>query len=170
VKPDEIYHEDLGSFWGKLAVVLFFGMSLLFIILYFYQRANGPIGGDESVPDWFYIMMAAIFLPITLLVANFCSLTISANASGITAEYGLFRYRILWENVAGCELDTGSALRQYGGWGIRFGWRNGALVLVYNTMGSPLVLIEVKNGNYRYIGFSTKRPDEVMSLIRSYKR
>jgi hypothetical protein len=169
-EPDEIYHEEIGSFWGKLAVVLFFCLSLLFIILFFYQRAYGPIGGTDSVPDWFYLMILAIFLLIGLLVINFYSLTISATTSGIMAGYGRFRYRIPWGNVAGYEMDKGSALRHYGGYGIRYGFKNGRTVLVYNTMGSPLVLLELKKGNYKYFGFSTRRPDEVMGIIRSYTK
>jgi hypothetical protein len=167
-KPNEIYREKISSFWGKVATVLFFGASLLFVVLFFYQRTYGPIG-DKPAPDWFFIMMFGIFLLIGLLVTNFNSLTISANTSGITVGYGRVRYRVLWEDISGCELDKGSQVRQYGGYGIRFGRRNGRSVLIYNTMGSPVVLIEAKSGKYGYFGFSTKHPDEVMELIESYK-
>jgi len=165
MEPEELYYEKLGSFWGKLAVALFFGVSLVFIILFFYQRTYGPVG-DSPAPDWFYIMMFCICLPLGILVINFYSLTISVTTEGITAAYGLFRHHVPWDNVAGYELDRGSALRQYGGYGIRFGWRKGGAVLVYNTMRSSLIVLELRTGgSYRYFGFSTKHPDEVMALI-----
>jgi hypothetical protein len=165
-QSDELYYEKLVSFWGKLAVVLFFGVSLLFIILFFCQQAYGPIGGEDSAPNWFYIMMFCIFLPIGLLVINFLSLTVSITTEGITAAYGLFRHHIPWDNVAGYELDKGSALRQYGGYGIRYGWRKSGAVLVYNTMSSSVILLELRTvRSYRYFGFSTKHLDEVMALI-----
>jgi hypothetical protein len=151
---NEIYHEKIASFWGKVASVLFFGASLLFAILFFYQWTYGPIG-DKPTPDWFFIIMFFVFLTIALLSTNFNSLTISATTSGITAGYGRFRYHILWED---------------GGYGIRFGRRNEGSVLVYNTMGSPVVLIEVKNGKYRYFGFSNKHSDKVMELVERYKK
>jgi hypothetical protein len=164
-QSEELYYENLGSFWGKLAVALFFGLSILFIILFFYQRIHGPIG-DKPAPGWFFITMFGIFLLLGLLVVNFYSLTISITTEGITAAYGLFRHHVPWDNVAGYELDKGSALRQYGGYGIRFGWRKGGAVLVYNTMRSSLIMLELRTGDsYRYFGFSTRHPDEVMALI-----
>jgi len=169
MQPDELYHEEIGSFWGRLAIAVMFAVSLLFLILFFWQRAYGAIGSDPA-PDWFYLVMFAFFLAFGLLVLNFSSLTISATTRGLTAAYGHFRHSVAWEDIAGVELDQGSALKQYGGYGIRYGWRNGRLVLVYNTMGNALILLDVNKGNYRYFGFSTKRPDEVMSLIRSYKK
>ena len=169
MQTDEIYRENIGSVWGKIAIALFTGLSVLFVMLYIYQRSGAQIG-DDPLPGWFYIMMFCIFIPVGALVVNFYSLTISATTSGITASYGLFRHRVAWSDISGYELDKGSAMKQYGGYGIRYGWRNASGVLVYNTTGSSLVLLEVKGGGYRYFGFSTKRPDEVMSLIKSNKR
>jgi hypothetical protein len=167
-QPNEIYREKISSFWGKVASVLFFGATLLFAVLFFYQRTQGLIG-DKPAPDWFFIMMFCIFLLIGLVVTNFTSLTVSANTSGITAGYGRFRYRIPWEDISGYEMDKDSQVLKYGGYGIRFGRRNGKSVLVYNTMGIPVILIEVKSGKYKYFGFSTKHPAEVMDLIESHK-
>ena len=165
-QSDELYYEKVASFWGRLAIVLFFGLSILFIILFFYQRHYGPIGGDDSAPGWFYIMMFGFFLAMELLVINFYSLTISITTEGVTAAYGLFRRHIPWDNVAGYELDRGSALWRYGGYGIRIGWRKSGAVLVYNTMHSSLIVLELGSSRgYRYFGFSTRHPDEVMALI-----
>jgi hypothetical protein len=168
-QPDNIYLEKISSFWGKVASILFWGIGLLFAVLFFYQLNYGPVG-DRPAPDWFYAMMFFIFLVIGLLVTNFNVLTIKATDFGITAGYGRFRYYIPWDNIMGSELDKGSQIRQYGGYGIRFGRRNGKSVLVYNTMSNPLVIIEVKKGKYRYFGFSTKHPDMVIDLIDRYKR
>ena len=168
-QPNEIYREKIGSFWGKVASIIFFAASILFIVLFFYQRTYGPIG-DRPAPDWFYIMMLCIFLGIGLLVTNFTALTVSATISGLTAGFGRFRYRIPWENITGYEMDKGSQMLQYGGYGIRFGKRKGRSVLAYNVMGSPVVLIEVKSGKYGYFGFSTKHPDRVIELIKRYKK
>ena len=169
MEPDELYHEEISFFWGKLAVFLFFGLSITFAFLFFYQRAYGPVGQNPP-PDWFYIMMFCFFLLVAILILNFQKLTISMTQAGITASYGRIRKHIHWEDVASYQIDEGSALKQYGGYGIRFGWRSGGSVLVYNTTGGTLVLLELKRGKYKYFSFSTRRPDEVTSLIRSYKR
>jgi hypothetical protein len=167
-QPTEIYREKINSFWGKVASFLFFGVSALFAVLFFYQWTYGSMG-DKPAPDWFFIIMFCIVLAIGFLVTNFNTLIIIANTSSITAGFGRFRHSIPWANISGYELDKGSQVRQYAGYGIRFGRRNGRAVLVYNTMGSPVVLIQVKSGKYGYFGFSTNHPDKVMELIKSYK-
>jgi hypothetical protein len=168
-QPDEIYREKLASIWGIVASVVFIGVSLLFLFLFFYQQAHGPIG-DKPALDWFFIMMFCIFLLVGLLLANFSFLTTVITTHGITAGFGIFRYRILWDNIAGCEIDKGSAFLQYGGYGIRCGRKNSNSALVYNVMFSPLVVIQLKNGKYKYFGLSTKHPEKLTELITSHKR
>jgi hypothetical protein len=167
-QPNEVYRERLSSFWGKAATGLFFGASLMFLVLFFYQRVYGPIG-DKPAPDWFYVMMFCILLAMGLLSTNFNALTIIATTSSITAGYGRFRYRTPWANISGYELDKGSQVRQYGGYGIRFGRRKGRSVLAYNTMGCTVVLLETSSGRYKYLGLSTKHPDKVIDLIERYR-
>jgi hypothetical protein len=115
-------------------------------------------------------MMFCFSLIIGLLLTNFSMLTIRVTTSGITVGYGLFRYHVPWGNIVACEVDKGHGLINYGGYGIRYGRKNGRSVLMYNTMGSPVMLVEVKSEKYGYFGFSTKRPGEVMELIKSHKR
>lgn len=114
--------------------------------------------------------MPVFYLVIGIVMLNFAKLTVSANPQGMTISYGHFRYFVPWDNIAGVERDERSALRSYGGWGIRYGYREGGSVLVYNIMGAPLLLLKLKQGRRKYFGFSTKRPDEVMSFIGSWTR
>jgi hypothetical protein len=169
MKTNELYREEITFFWGWLATILFFGVTALFIVLFFVQRAYGPIG-ENPAPDWLLLVFPAIYLVIAVLITNFTRLTISANAQGITAAYGRFRHFEPWDNIASIELDKSSALRSYGGWGIRIGWRTDGSVTVYNIMGAPTLLLKLKRSNRRYFGFSTRSPDEVVSLVNQWKK
>jgi hypothetical protein len=167
MQPGEIYHEEISSFWGRLAVGLFFGLGVLFLILLIYQREYGPIG-DKPAPDWYFLLMAAVMLLVGYVVRNFATLTVSASAAGLSAGYGRFRYLVSWSNIVRAEIFKGSALLTFAGYGIRLGRLNGKRVLAYNTMGASLILLELHQGRYKYFAFSTKRPDEVMALVKSW--
>jgi hypothetical protein len=167
MQPGEIYHEEIGSFWGRLAVGFFFGLGLLFLTLLIYQREYRPIG-DKPAPDWYFLLMAGLMLLVGYVVRNFATLTISATPRGLTAGYGRFRQHVDWADVAKAELFKRSAFLTFAGYGIRLGRLNSKTMLAYNTMGASLILLELRQGRYKYFAFSTKRPDEVMALIKSW--
>jgi hypothetical protein len=165
MQPGELYHEEIGSFWGRLAVGLFFSIGVLFLVLLIYQPIYGPIG-DKPAPDWYFLLMAGLMLLVGYVVRNFATLTISATPRGLTAGYGRFRFEAAWADVAGAQLFNRSAFLTFAGYGIRWGRLNGKTVLAYNTMGASLILLELRQGRYKYFAFSTKKPDEVMALIK----
>ena len=169
MRAGEIYHEEIGFIWGWIANILFFGMTVLFLVLYFVQITSGPIG-ENPAPDWLLLLYPLFFLIIGIFMVNFIKLTISADASGITAAYGRFRYFVAWDNIESVELDPGPAILHYGGWGIRFAWRSGGSVIVYNTANAALLLMKLKRGKRAYFGFSTRHPEEVKALINSWKK
>jgi hypothetical protein len=165
---NELHYEKIGSFWGRLAVILFFASALLFAFLYFYQRVHGPLG-DRPAPDGFYLLMLGVMLLVGVLVVNFFTLTIHITTEGLTAAYGIFKQRIPWDNVAGYEMGKGTALLNYGGYGIRFGYKKGGAVLVYNIMGARLIMLELRApGRYKYFAFSTRHPEEVAAIVEKW--
>ena len=168
-QPDELYREEIGFFWGKLSVAIMLVVSLSLFVLLAIQRTYGQIG-DDPAPDLVYILLGGYFLAIGLLLLNFTTLIVSATPRGITAGYGCFRYHIAWENVAGYEVDPRRTTLAYGGYGIHIACKNSQSVLAYNIMGAPTIVLEQKQGRFKYVAFSTRRPDEVMGIIRSYKR
>ncbi len=167
-RGDELYREEINFPWGWLALVLFFIAEIVFIILFIIQRTYGPIGTDPE-PDWYYLAFIVFYFVLDILMVNFTRLTIYALPEGITAAYGRFRHFEPWENIESVERDETSALRSYGGWGIRFGRRQGGAVSVYNLMNTPTILLKLK-GKRKYFGFSTKHPDEVISLVNRWKK
>ena len=161
---DEIYQETIPFPVGRLIVVIMVGITALFLFLFIYQLTSGPIG-DSPAPDWFYLVMMAVFAGVTVLTTNFTRLTISMTPDAITVAYGRFKYTIPWYKIEGCYLDKNPGIA-YGGWGIRISKAKGKSVLVYSVIGSPRVILELKEGRFRQFAFSTKHPEEVMAIVQ----
>ncbi len=164
MQPNEIYQETIPFPIGKLIVGIMIAITALFLFLFIYQLTSSPVG-HRPVPDWFYLVMMAIFAGVTVLTANFTRLTISMTPDAITVAYGRFKYTILWNNVAGFYLDKKPGI-VYGGYGIRLGRVKGKSVLVYSVIGSPRVILELKEGRFSQFAFSTKHPDEVLNIVK----
>ncbi|XUW99398.1 MAG: hypothetical protein TUN42_05725 [Dehalogenimonas sp.] len=110
------------------------------------------------------------FLPVTglflLAVAiNFAFLTIKISPRGISAGYGVFHHNIPAEDISGVYREDASDLA-YGGFGIRFGWKNGKRRVVYNVIGKPGVVIQRRSLPDREFVFSSNDPKKVMETLR----
>ena len=164
MQPNEIYQETIPFPIGRVVVVIMVGITALFLFLSIYQLTSSPVG-DRPAPDWFYLVMMAVFAGVTVLTANFTRLTISMTPDAITVAYGRFKYTIPWYKIAGCYLDKNPGIA-YGGWGIRITKVKGKWLLVYNVIGSPRVILELKSGRFGQFAFSTKHPDEVLNIVK----
>ena len=168
-EPDELYHEEIGFVWGRIAVALMLLVGLSQFVLLALQIANGPIG-DQPAPDIVYVLLGAWFFLIGVALLNFATLTISVTPRGITTAYGRIRYHVAWDNLAGYEIDPRRATLAYGGYGIRIARRNGQSIILYNLTGAPLLILEQKRGRFKYVGFSTRQPEQLEALIRSWQK
>jgi hypothetical protein len=165
---DEIYEETIPFLVGKLVMALMIALSLLFLFIFIYQQLSGPVG-SRPAPDWLYLVMFVLFAGISYLVTSFRKLTISITSQVIKVTFGIFKYTISWGNVEGCYLDKNPGIA-YGGWGVRIGKTKGKSVLVYNVVAAPRVILELKKGRFGQFAFSTKRPDEVMTIVQQQIR
>lgn len=169
MEHDEIYCEETPFFWGRIAAGLMFCIGASFLFMLGWQMTYGPIG-DDPAPDLVYLLMGAYMLMLGVFLFSFATLRISATMRGITAGYGRMRYHVAWENIMSYELDRRTSTMAYGGYGLRFSTRKGKGMIVYNITGAATIILEQKQGRFKYVAFSTKRPDELISLIESYRR
>ncbi|MFW0860293.1 MAG: hypothetical protein AAGB97_09125 [Dehalococcoidia bacterium] len=158
MQTNNIYEEKISSKWitGILAVTT---AGFLFILVY--QILIGPIG-TRPAPNWFFLAMFLLFLG---LIVNFSKLNIKMTPRYITVRYGIFKHKILWENVEDCYLDEASAIR-YGGWGIRIGRVKGKWRLVYNVIGGPRVVLSLNKGKCKEFVFSTNNPQKAIETVK----
>lgn len=144
----------------RLIIVLVLGVMCFAAGVTVFAYVNEP--GEDPTSLLAIIIVAAIGLGITF---NFSRLSIRATFEGISVGFGRIRTSFRWDQVEDCYMDAASSIR-YGGFGIRGGRFDGKNRLVYNITGAPRLVLKVKGAKYDEFVFSTKRPDELMRVIK----
>ncbi|MDI9644498.1 MAG: hypothetical protein QFX35_04680 [Candidatus Verstraetearchaeota archaeon] len=162
-----IYEEILT--W-RLIIALVLGLLAFSVGVVMYVYANEP---DKDPMTLVAVpLVAAVGLGTTL---SFSRLSIKATLEGMSVGFGRIRTSFKWDQIEDCYIDTASAVR-YGGFGIRGGKFEGKRRLVYNITGTPRIVLKLKTDahgkGYKYdeFVFSTKRPEELMRIIKSQKK
>ncbi len=161
---DEIYHEVIPFLAGKIVTIMMVIISITFLILFLVQRSGTSVG-DNPAPTWFFLVMALIFIGVTVLVFNFRALTVSITENSLTVSYGRIRYRVTLDNIESAFIDTNPGI-VYGGWGIRWARIKGQSALIYNVISKPRVVLKLRSGRFSQFAFSTRHPDEVINLVQ----
>lgn len=148
----------------RLIIVLVLGVLTFSAGVVMYVYANEP--DEDPMAPFVILIVVAVGLGTTL---SFSRLSIRATLEGISIGFGRIRTSFRWEQVEDCYPDEASAIR-YGGFGIRGGRFKGKSRLVYNITGAPRLVLKVKGSKYDELVFSTKRPDELMRIIKGQIR
>lgn len=121
---------------------------------------------SAGVNGWsvFLVVVAAIFLFYSL---NDRTLAIRVTADALRLRFGLIEWSIHLQDIGICHKDPVS-LRRIGGAGIHLTstdrrYRDMSSSLEYPR---PVVGLKVKRGPVRDVIFSTRKPAEVMALVR----
>jgi hypothetical protein len=120
-----------------------------------------------------YVQMPATFSSIAPLVIIFIAnlilialkLNTKINKQGIYFQLFPFQFKyneISWNDVLTIEVRKYKPIREYGGWGYRFSFKNGKAYNISGNMGLQIVL---KNGDKILIG--TQKPDELMEFLNN---
>lgn len=105
-----------------------------------------------------------IFLPAVVYVTK---LTTEVRSDGLYLSFYpiLFhQIKIPYENVVKCDVQKYYPLRDYGGWGVRYGPKGKA----YNVSGDRGVQLELANGEKILIG--SGNPEQLATAIGFYVR
>ena len=118
--------------------------------------------GNNPAPDTVLVVIAVLFglgLPVLFYLAK---LTTEVRSDGLYVRYFPFHLsfrKTPLDDLAKYEVRTYSALRDYGGWGIRHGWKGKA----YNVRGNRGVQLELRKGGRVLIG--SQKPEELAEAI-----
>lgn len=164
VQPSAVYEERLPFPFALGASVVIGALAVMMAVLLVLQVTGNPVG-ERPAPDWFYLVMFVFLSAIALFVLNFRALFIGMTPQEITVAYGCIRRTVPWGDIEGCFWDE-SPTFSYGGWGIRITRVSGRWRLVYNLIGSPVVILRLRSGRFREFGFSTRNPEQVLELVR----
>ena len=142
--------------------ILLIGLSLVSFYGFIQQLILGEPFGSNPAPDAALVVIMIVVglgFPAFFYVLN---LTTEVRSDGLYVRFfplhKSFR-RIAFEGLRGYELRAYSPIREYGGWGIRFGSRG----MAYNVAGDRGVQLEFLNGRRLLIG--SQRPEELIEAL-----
>jgi hypothetical protein len=135
--------------WVWIIIAFIAVLSWYFFVV---QIMYGEQPGNNPAPDWVVLviwMVFGILFPLWFLVMK---LEIVVTGSGLSFRF--FPLHPKWRDIPFPEIVMAEAvtyhpLREYGGWGIRFGWRGG---MAYNVEGDRGVRITLNNGKKFLLG------------------
>lgn len=144
-----------------LVVIGVFGFGFYQQILLGSQFGNNPMFdlGLIVVTSMAFILILSVILLFAL-----AKLTTEIDKNGV--RYKLFpihfKFRHLdWSTIEKYQVVKYNALREYGGWGIRFGKNKKA----YTTSGDKGLLLYLKNGKQLLIG--TQKNNELTDFLKN---
>lgn len=164
MKTEVLYEERSGWAWW---VHLLFGLTLLAAIIPGLEFLKGNVGnGPEQMPFPVLVLCLALGTGIPgAIYALMGQLRIRVDAEGITLAWGyleVIKKRIPFKSVESAEAVSYSPLREFGGWGIRFG-ANGNKA--WTVRGRRALLLALKDGTRFYIG--SDRPERILQWVTS---
>ncbi len=123
--------------------------------------------GSNPAPDAIMIMIWAIFGVFFPLIFYSMRLVTEVRSDGLYIRFFPLQFheqKISFEEIKKYEIRTYSALKEYGGYGIRYG-KNGK---AFNVSGNKGIQLELQDGKQLLIG--TQRPEEFASALASMVR
>jgi hypothetical protein len=152
----EVQRFRMWMFWVPIAIVTF-------VVWWQFveQIVLGSPQGSEPIPDWAAWALTIVFglgFPVFALVVRF--VTEVEPGWLIVKLYPFHTARIDLTRVAEAEVREYSALREFGGWGIRVG-RGGKAYSAYGTQGVQLWL---KDDSRILIG--SQRAEDLAAALR----
>jgi hypothetical protein len=159
----EAFHETqrMRSWWFMTLVALIIGLATWAFIQ---QIVIGEPWGTNPAPDWAVYVLVAFMAVIAWWLMSIRLVT-SVDQTGVTYRLIPFHFRtrrIPWTKVAQAYIRQYRPLREYGGWGLRYGFKFGWAFNMRGNMGLQLVLAGGKK-----ILIGTQRPDELRSYLGS---
>lgn len=146
-EDDGLFLEEQ-RFSGPLVSAILFGLLISWALLV----ASGVIRD----------LMGPVAVLALLLFFAVVRMVVRVTPKGLDVAFHPLIYRhIPLADIASCEARVYRPIREYGGWGVRWGWKGGR---AYNVRGNRGVQLELRSGESVLLG--SQRADELASVIR----
>jgi hypothetical protein len=145
-----------------LGLIISFGYGMIEQLVFGRPWGNRPMSDTAlAIVGPFMILMGIgiswLFLKLKLLV--------EVREDGVYIHFvPLARQTVPFGDIVGCEVRTYRPLREYGGWGVKYG-RGGK---AYNVSGNRGVQLKLSSGKGLLIG--SQRPEELAQAIQEGMR
>lgn len=150
--------------WALLGITALLVLSMFSYGLY-QQLILGKPWGDQPMSDTALVTVTILVWGVQGLILWLLfsmTLKVGVDSTSVYIHFTPFTKRTIpLSDIRHCEARTYSPLLEYGGWGIRYGWRAG---MAYNAMGDRGVQLELKDGKKVLIG--SQRAEELSAAIQ----
>ena len=157
IEPEVIFRE-VQYFRQKGLWLLLIPSSIVPLIIFLIVSYFSPFS-EEALLFGIVMLLAAVIPPVLFFGAN---LTVEVRHDGLYIRFFPFHasfFNISSSDVKAWRIRSYSALKEYGGYGIRFGADGKA----YNVRGNRGVQIELKDGRKILIG--SQKPDLLQQAL-----
>ena len=124
---------------------------------------TGGVGDEAGKMVLLFILGGIVILMPLLFQVFWGALVVEVSPDELTVTWGRLRWptkRIAFEEVTTMEAVSYRPIREFGGWGIRFG---GGGKSAWTTRGCKALRIATKDGKTVYVG--SDKPDRLLSRI-----
>lgn len=156
--------------WVWFAVLPSSAVVLLIFAIGLYQQLYlGKPFGDNPVSDRGLLIIALLIIPIVIglpILFYKMKLVVRLLPDKLHIKFSPFVHKqIPLHDIVRCEPRKYSPIREFGGWGIRYGGKKRGWA--YNVAGNRGVQLELANGKLLLIG--SQRADELAAAIQQLR-
>ena len=154
-----IYEEKISS---SKTEAFFIGLAAIFLVLSIRRMSVAGL-------DVLGIVFLLFFVLFVFYCLNYRILIVRIAQDSLKLKFGLFTWTIPPEDIGEIRPDDDiPAMMKYGGAGIHFLFVRGRYRASFNFLEYPRVVIALKRkkGSVQDISFSTRRPEDVIKLLR----
>lgn len=154
--------QKMDQLWVRLVV----GISVVFSWYGAYQQLIlGKPFGNNPAPDWMMFVLLLVFGIVFPLFFHSFKMVTEVRKEGLYIRFYPFHFSFRYfpiKNIQDYEVLTYSPIRDYGGWGIRYGLKGTA----YNAKGNRGVHFEfVDEGKVKKLMVGSQIPEKLSEAI-----
>lgn len=147
--------------WWVWAIVLLPCLGVMAVFMFAQPAEKNDLGMDVWV-----VMTLVSFISISIILLLKLQTQIDAEKIRFKFSPFHFKYReIDWFDIEKAYIRTYNPLREYGGWGIRYGGKKGK---AYNVRGNMGLQLELSNGKKILLG--TQKPGELNEFLLKIRK
>jgi hypothetical protein len=161
-----IYFTETQKFRQWWFIIMLVAFNLFFVYGFIAQFFFGIPFGDRplSTLGLCIVLLLPLFISLLLLRA---SLTTAITDEGVEYQFSPFHFKkriVRWNTISECYVRQCQPLLEYGGWGIRYTFKNGK---AYNIRGNKGLQLLVNQRNKILIG--TQKEEELKEALEKVK-
>lgn len=157
------YFYEVQRFRQPLLMILVVGLAGLSWYAFITQIIHKTAFGSNPAPDAIVWMIWAIFGLLFPLIFLSLRMTTELMSDGLRIRFvPFYRRSILLGEIQSFEVREYSAIREYGGWGVRFSPKHGTAYNVSGNRGVQLVLISGKR-----VLIGSQDPERLANALRN---